>query len=104
MMLVLLHPPAWEVLIRRTPCPPCWALLGSSLGRPREVLAPRADCGTAQHSSTAQRSPGLACWWRSILIGQALLAGEGKTQSMCLSCRTRLACGRWERRSGQCRV
>lgn len=34
MMLVLLHPPAWEGLIRRTP----WPLLGLVLRRPREVL------------------------------------------------------------------
>lgn len=33
------------------------------------MLAPRADCGTAQQHSAGQRNPGLACWWRAALIG-----------------------------------
>lgn len=76
-------------------------LLGSSLGRPREVLAPRADCGTAQHHSTAQRNPGLACWWRSALIGPVPAGWRTEDAEDASLLQTRLACGRWEPRSGQ---
>lgn len=100
-----------EALIRRTPCPPalCWALLGtwgSPLERPREKWCWHLVRTAAQHTahSATQRNSGLGCWWRWALIGQGELDGEPRPQRMCLSCKTRLACGGRESRSGPGRV
>lgn len=80
MMLVLLHPPAGEVLIRRTPGPPAgvfsWAAARSA----------GTSCGlrhsTAQHSAT----PGPVGGGR-LLLGRACWMENGRRRGMCLSCR-----------------
>lgn len=99
MMLVLLHPPAWEVLIRRTPCPPCWGRL----------LGGRAKCwhlvrNAAQHSTAPQRSAAQPRAGLLVAVGpnwaRTCWMENGRRREDVRLLQTRLACGRWEPRFG----
>lgn len=69
------------------------------------LLGGRAKCWhlvriAAQHS-TAQHNPGLACWWRSALIGQGPCGWRtGRRRRMCLSCRRDWRAAGGNQRSG----